>query len=67
MEPFRGGGLADRLTARAVEFAREHGCGQLASGVDIDDERALAYYEKLGVAVRRHRMEAETEERRLDA
>ncbi|PSP15599.1 GNAT family N-acetyltransferase [Halobacteriales archaeon QH_10_67_13] len=66
-ESFRGGELADRLIARAVGFAREHGCEQLALDVDIDNERALAYYEKLGFEVRRHRMAVPIEELRLDA
>ena len=53
---YRGTGLADELVARAVQQAREDGCEQLALDVDVDNERALAYYEKLGFEVGRHRM-----------
>ncbi len=67
VESFRGGGLADRLIARPVAFAREHGREQLALNIDIDNERALVYYEKLGLEVRRHRIEVTIEELRLDS
>ena len=55
-EQYRGTGLADELVARAVQQAREDGCEQLALDVDADNERALAYYEKLGFEVGRYRM-----------
>ena len=63
---YRGEGLADKLVARAVQFAREAGCEQLALEVDIDNERALAYYEKLGFEVGRYRMRAPVKEIELD-
>jgi ribosomal protein S18 acetylase RimI-like enzyme len=55
-ESYRGTGLADDLIARAVQVAREDGCSELALDVDVDNERALAYYEQLGFDVARHRM-----------
>ena len=55
-EQYRGTGLADELVSRAVQQAREDGCEQLALDADADNERALAYYEKLGFEVGRHRM-----------
>jgi ribosomal protein S18 acetylase RimI-like enzyme len=45
---YRGAGLADRLVARALQYAREEGCSELSLGVEVDNDRALAYYEKLG-------------------
>ncbi len=47
-EPYRGTGLADRLLERALVDAREQDCGQLRLDVDVDNERALAFYEKCG-------------------
>jgi ribosomal protein S18 acetylase RimI-like enzyme len=44
----RGTGLADRLMERATADARERGCGELRLDVDVDNERALAFYEKQG-------------------
>jgi len=45
---YRGTGLADQLVARAVQYAREEGCVDLVLGVEAGNDRALAYYEKLG-------------------
>lgn len=61
-ELYRGDGLADQLVARAVQFARENGCEELALEVDIDNERALAYYKKLDFEVGRYRMRVPVEE-----
>ena len=47
-EEHRGTGLADRLMERAERDARERGCGQLRLDVDVDNERAMAFYEKQG-------------------
>ena len=46
--PYRGTGLADRLLERATADAREQDCGELRLDVDVDNERALAFYEKQG-------------------
>ena len=55
-ESCRGTGLADRLVERATAQAREEGCSELVLDVDVDNERARAYYEKLGFETARHRM-----------
>ncbi|TKX56798.1 N-acetyltransferase [Halorubrum sp. SS7] len=47
-EPFRGTGLAERFVERAVADARDHGCEQLRLDVDVDNERAVAFYERIG-------------------
>ncbi|WP_158058462.1 GNAT family N-acetyltransferase [Halorussus halophilus] len=53
---YRGSGLANRVMARAVQYAREERCVELTLGVETDNERASAYYEKLGFEPRRQRM-----------
>lgn len=65
-ELYRGERLADQLVGRALQFAREDGCEQLALEVDVDNERALAYYEKLGFEVGKYRMRVPVEEIELD-
>ena len=57
----RGTGLARDLIDRAVEQAREVGCTELALDVDVDNEQAIAFYEKLGFEPCRHRMTVPTE------
>ena len=47
-EAHRGSGLADRLMERAERDARERDCGELRLDVDVDNERAMAFYEKQG-------------------
>ncbi|GAB3417157.1 hypothetical protein GCM10027435_15540 [Haloparvum alkalitolerans] len=47
-EPHRGSGLANRFVERAAADAREEGCPELRLDVDVDNERALAFYEKAG-------------------
>ena len=63
---YRGTGLADDLVARAIQHAREDGAGELTLEVDVDNDRALAYYEKLGFDVARYRMRVPLEEVQLD-
>ncbi|WP_440005838.1 GNAT family N-acetyltransferase [Halomicrococcus sp. SG-WS-1] len=53
---YRGSGLADHLVARAIQYAREEGCVELSLGVEVANERAMAYYEKLGFEPHRQRM-----------
>ena len=55
-EPYRGTGLARDLIDRAVERAREAGCPELTLTVDSDNERATAFYEKLGFETYRRQM-----------
>lgn len=55
-ERYRGTGLAGELMDRAVERAREAGCGELALDVDVGNERAIGFYEKLGFEPHRWRM-----------
>ena len=55
-EPYRETGLSRRLIDRAVERARNEGCAELALDVDVDNERAIGFYEKLGFETHRRRM-----------
>lgn len=57
-EPYRGTGLADELLARARARAEAADCPELALDVDVDNERALAFYEKHGFEPHRRRMHA---------
>lgn len=61
-EKYRGEGLAHELMERAAERAREEGCSELALDVDVDNERALGFYEKLGFETVRSRMIVDTGE-----
>jgi len=63
---YRGTGLADDLVARAVQQAREDGAEELSLDVAADNERALAYYEKLGFEVGKYRMRVPVDEVQLD-
>ena len=53
---YRGTGVADKLIERAGREARESGCAELALDVDVDNERALAFYDRLGFEPARYRM-----------
>ena len=55
-DSYRGTGLAQRLVGRGLTQAREEGCSELVLDVDVDNERALAFYEKLGFEPGRYRM-----------
>lgn len=55
-EPYRSTGLARDLIDRAVERAREAGCAGLTLDVDVDNQRAIAFYEKLGFETCRRQM-----------
>ncbi len=61
-DQYRGTGLAQKLMDRAVDRAQEAACPELALDVDADNERALAFYEKLGFDPARHRMRAAVED-----
>lgn len=53
---YRGAGLADCIMQRAIQYAREEGCVELSLGVGVDNQRARAYYEKLGFEPYEQRM-----------
>lgn len=53
---YRGTGLAQDLQDEAVEYADEMGCDELVLDVDVDNERAIAFYEKGGFEPYRYRM-----------
>lgn len=61
-EPYRGTGLADRLVDRARERAREQGCSEFRLEVNVENDRALAFYERLGFETFRYNMVASVEE-----
>lgn len=46
-EPYRGTGLAREFIGLAVDRAREHDFDELRLEVDVDNERAKAFYDKL--------------------
>ncbi len=55
-EPYRGTGLARELMGRAAERAREADCTELTLDVDVDNGRAVAFYERLGFEPLRRRL-----------
>ena len=63
---YRGTDLADDLIARGVQHAREDGAEELSLEVDVDNERSLAYCEKLGFDVSKYKMRVPVEEIQLD-
>lgn len=58
----RGTGLAERLVAHASERAREEGCPEVALDVDVGNDRAVAFYERLGFEAARRRMRVDADE-----
>jgi ribosomal protein S18 acetylase RimI-like enzyme len=61
-EQFRGTGLGRTLMERARDRAAEAGCGQLSLDVDVDNERALGFYETLGFEPHRKTLTLDVEE-----
>jgi ribosomal protein S18 acetylase RimI-like enzyme len=61
-ESHRGTGLARDLVDRAARRAREAGCPELALDVDVDNGRALAFYETVGFEPVRRRMTVAVED-----
>lgn len=60
-ERYRGTGLAETLVDRAGARADAAGCGQLVLDVDVDNERAVAFYERLGFTTYRRRLVADAD------
>lgn len=58
----RGTGLSRDLIERAKTRAQEEGCSELALDVDLDNERAVAFYEKIGFEPYRLRMALKIED-----
>ena len=56
LERYRGTGLARELVDRARTRARESGCTELKLKVDVDNDRALAFYENMGFETVRYTM-----------
>lgn len=61
-ESYRGTGFARRLIDRAAERAREVGCPELVLDVDLDNERAIGFYEGVGFETDRYRMSVAVDE-----
>ncbi|WP_049920843.1 GNAT family N-acetyltransferase [Halopiger djelfimassiliensis] len=61
-EPYRGSGLARDLIGRAAKRAGKAGCPELVLDVDVDNDRAIAFYEKLGFETYRRRMTVDVDE-----
>lgn len=55
-ESYRGTGLARNLMTVAAERARAEDVPELRLDVDVDNERARAFYETLGFETYRHQM-----------
>lgn len=53
---YRGSGLATKLLETAGDRARDLGCGEVVLDVDVDNHRAVAFYEKLGFGPIRRRL-----------
>lgn len=55
-ESYRGTGLGRDLVEQAADRADYYDCPELRLDVDVDNERALAFYEKLGFEPYRYQM-----------
>ena len=55
-ESYRGTELARDLFDHVVDWARDSECTELTLNVDVDNERALGFYEKIGFEPRRWKM-----------
>jgi len=59
---YRGASLARDLMAHAAARAEREGCLEVALYVDVANERAIVFFEKLGFETARKRMRVETDE-----
>ncbi|SFC51935.1 Ribosomal protein S18 acetylase RimI [Halobiforma haloterrestris] len=55
-EPYRGTGLANELFDRLRVWARETGCEEFSLDPQVDNDRAIAFYEKLGFETTQYHM-----------
>lgn len=55
-EPHRGTGLARTLVETAADRAHHYGCDTIRLDVDVDNERARAFYDKLGFEPYRYQL-----------
>lgn len=61
-EEYRGDGVAEDLVEQAVDRAREEGCSELTLDVDVGNERAVGFYEKVGFETVQRQMTVSTNE-----
>lgn len=61
-ESHRGTGLARELFERATAAARERDCPEIKLEVDVGNDRAMTFYEKLGFEPIRHTMVVDVDE-----
>ncbi|OLZ39271.1 GCN5 family acetyltransferase [Natrinema saccharevitans] len=60
-EPYRRTGLAENLFDRLRTWARAAGCEEFSLDPHVDNERAIAFYEKLGFEITQYHMVASVE------
>lgn len=56
-EAYRGTGLADRLLDRCADWGRERDCERVRLSVNVDNDRARAFYERRGFEPLRVKLE----------
>ncbi|WP_121821366.1 GNAT family N-acetyltransferase [Halostella salina] len=61
-EPYRGTGLANDLFDRLRAWARDAGCEEFSLDPHADNDRAIAFYEKLGFETTQYHMVAGVDE-----
>lgn len=61
-ESYRGTGLANELFDRLQVWARETGCEEFSLDPHADNDRAIAFYEKLGFETTQYHMVASIED-----
>jgi ribosomal protein S18 acetylase RimI-like enzyme len=61
-EADRGTGLATDLVDHATAWGRENGCEEMSLDPHVDNDRAIAFYEKLGFETTQYQMVAPIEQ-----